>query len=192
MQENILPFDGEIYYYPNFFDDQSSRKYFAELKNEIPWQQKSIKIFGKSVNEPRLTAFYGDESKVYTYSGLKLTPLSWTSNLASIKEKIETKIQHKFNVVLLNYYRDGKDGMGWHRDNERELGSEPIIASVSFGASRNFCLRNFFDKKIKKSLILESGSLLVMKGKSQQYWEHSIPKITKCDERINLTFRFII
>ena len=192
MAANILPFDGEIFYFPDVLDADSERLYCQVIKDETPWQQQSVKIFGKWIPEPRLTCFYGDAGKCYSYSGLRLEPLAWTPALLQLKNLSESYSGTLFNVALLNYYRDGKDSMGWHRDNEPELGTEPIIASFSLGAARKFSLRNFADKSVKQSIILEPGSLLVMRGKSQSCWEHCVPKTSKAEERINITFRRII
>lgn len=192
MAANILPFDGEIFYFPDGLDADSKRLYFQAIKDETPWQQQSVKIFGKWIPEPRLTCFYGDAGKNYEYSGLRLEPLAWTPALLQLKNLAESYSGTLFNVALLNYYRDGKDSMGWHRDNEPELGTEPIIASFSLGAARKFSLRNFADKSVIQSIILEPGSLLVMGGKIQSCWEHCVPKTSKAEERINITFRRII
>lgn len=192
MAANILPFDGEIFYFPDVLDADSKRLYFQAIKDETPWQQQSVKIFGKWIPEPRLTCFYGDAGKNYEYSGLRLEPLAWTPALLQLKNLAESYSGTLFNVALLNYYRDWKDSMGWHRDNEPELGTEPIIASFSLGAARKFSLRNFADKSVIQSIILEPGSLLVMGGKSQSCWEHCVPKTSKAEERINITFRRII
>ncbi len=192
MAANILPFDGEIFYFPDVLDADSKRLYFQAIKDETPWQQQSVKIFGKWIPEPRLTCFYGDAGKNYEYSGLRLEPLAWTPALLQLKNLAESYSGTLFNVALLNYYRDWKDSMGWHRDNEPELGTEPIIASFSLGAARKFSLRNFADKSVIQSIILEPGSLLVMGGKIQSCWEHCVPKTSKAEERINITFRRII
>jgi len=192
MAANILPFDGEIFYFPDVLDADSKLLYFQAIKDETPWQQQSVKIFGKWIPEPRLTCFYGDAGKNYEYSGLRLEPLAWTPALLQLKNLAESYSGTLFNVALLNYYRDWKDSMGWHRDNEPELGTEPIIASFSLGAARKFSLRNFADKSVIQSIILEPGSLLVMGGKIQSCWEHCVPKTSKAEERINITFRRII
>ncbi len=190
---NILPMDGEAFYLPSFFDKLESDSYFSFLKSNINWQQRSIKIFGKMIIEPRQTAFYGDAGKSYKYSGLNLNPEMWNETLIIIRNRITECADIKITSVLLNYYRNGKDSMGWHRDNEPELGLEPMIASISLGANRKFYFRHRLKKKEKVSIILEHGSLLLMKGKTQHLWEHSIPKSLKEQgERINLTFRRIV
>jgi alkylated DNA repair dioxygenase AlkB len=191
--ENLLPFDGEVFYYPTFFNKEMSDIYFNQLIEEVDWRHEPIWMFGKKVMQPRLTALYGDPTVPYGYSGIKMAPINWSSFLLEIKEKIESEADVDFTHVLLNYYRDGGDSMGWHRDNEKVLGTNPVIASVSFGFSRDFQLRWYEDKSNKRTILLEHGSLLLMKGETQHYWEHQIPK-TKAirGPRINLTFRKII
>ena len=190
--ENILPQDGKAQLISPFFTEQKSDYYFQKLMTEISWKQEPIKIFGKAVMQPRLTALYGDLNKSYRYSGMTMNPLEWTQSLMEIKKSIETVISVKFTTALLNYYRTGQDSMGWHRDNEKELGSNPTIASVSFGATRKFIFRHYNQKDLKISIELSQGSLLVMSEACQHFWQHSIPK-TKTDvgPRINLTFRVI-
>jgi alkylated DNA repair dioxygenase AlkB len=149
-------------------------------------------MFGKKVMQPRLTALYGDEGISYSYSGITMEPIPWSKTLLEIKGKVEEVAEARFSHVLLNFYRDGQDSMGWHRDNEASLGPEPVIASVSFGVSRRFQFRNYVDKKEKLQIELGHGSLLLMKGACQDRWEHQIPKSKKVSgERINLTFRLI-
>lgn len=185
--------DSEIIYYPNFIHSIEADKVFNELLLNIKWQQDEIIIFGKKLLQPRLTALYGNEGKIYSYSNIKMAPHNWTLLLLKLKYHIENVCQTNFNVVLLNYYRNENDGNGWHADNEKELGTNPIIASLSFGASRVFQMKHNTNKSLKKNLVLESGSLLIMKGTTQQFWKHQIPKSTKpVGARINLTFRTII
>lgn len=190
--ENILPQDGEAIYLEKFFDKDQSTKLFNALKSDIQWQQQEIKMFGKLIQMPRLTAWYGDAGVNYTYSGLKNEPNKWTKELLLIKKIIEEKLGYKFNSVLLNLYRDGKDSMGWHKDDEKELGPNPVICSISFGESRIFKFRHEKNKKLNFDLELEDGSVLLMKGETQHHWYHSIPKTKKVVKpRINLTFRLI-
>lgn len=190
--ENLLPFDGESRYFPDFFWKDEADQFFTKLKNQIEWKQEPIKIFGKEIMQPRLTALYGNSGKPYGYSGIIMQPLVWTDFLFEIKNRVEEKSNTNFTHVLLNYYRDGKDSMGWHRDNEAVLGPNPTIASVSFGESRDFQLRHYTEKKLKLKLPLDHGSLLIMSGSSQHHWEHQIPKTAKqLGARINLTFRKI-
>lgn len=184
--------DAAIIYYPAFFDIEEADSIYSELINTIPWQQDEIRIFGKIHPQPRLTALFGDEGKAYSYSNIKMQPHSWNLLLQKIKSQIESVSDTNFTTVLLNYYRDGKDSNGWHADNEKELGINPIIASVSFGAERTFQLKHNTNKDQKKSIILEHGSLLLMKGTTQHFWKHQIPKTAKpVGPRINLTFRVI-
>ncbi len=186
--------NSKIIYYPNFWSLNKANFLFQELKKYIKWRQYHINLFGKTHLQPRLTAWYGDQGKTYTYSGITLYAHDWIKPLLMIKEKIEPITNVNFNSVLLNLYRDGKDGMGWHSDNEKELGKQPIIASVSFGGERRFLLKPR-DKKdaTREEIILTHGSLLIMAGETQEYWLHQIPKTSKSvAPRINLTFRVIV
>ncbi|WP_198405760.1 alpha-ketoglutarate-dependent dioxygenase AlkB family protein [Chitinophaga caeni] len=192
-QENLLPFHGNVYFFPNFFGDEESRELFESLYHELHWKHKPIKIFGKEIMQPRLTAFYGDPGTSYTYSGLQQAAIPWHPALSGIKRKIETACPEPFNCVLANLYRDGQDSMGWHRDNEESLGACPTIASVSLGASRSFQMRDYATKSTRLSFELGNGSLLIMSGETQQYWEHQVPKSKPISSpRINLTFRHIM
>lgn len=174
----------------------------SEIKfKNINWTHDQIKIFGKQLFVPRFSAWYGDENAAYSYSGLKLKPNPWNEKLLFIKNKIENLIDSdelaktkklKFNSVLLNWYRDGQDSMGWHSDNEKELGQNPVIASVNFGVTRRFILRNNNKKTEKIEFPLTNGSLLIMAGQIQHFWQHSVPKESKINEnRVNLTFRVV-
>ena len=184
--------DAEIIYYPQFFDKEQSDSIFTELLQQIDWQQDSITVYGKTHPQPRLTALYGNEGKTYSYSNIKMFPQPWNSLLQKIKYFIEATTECQFTTVLLNQYRDGKDSNGWHADDEKELGLNPIIASVSFGAERVFQLKHNTIPDLKKNIVLEHGSLLVMKGSTQHFWKHQIPKTTQAvGTRINLTFRTI-
>ncbi len=184
--------DAEIVYYPHFFDKEEADLIFEKLKNEISWQQDEIRVYGKIHPQPRLTALFGNEGKSYSYSNIKMQPHPWTMLLQKIKSRIESISETNFTTVLLNQYRDGKDSNGWHADNEKELGRNPIIASVSFGAERVFQLKHNSILGLKQNILLEHGSLLLMKGSTQHYWKHQIPKTAKpIGSRINLTFRVI-
>jgi alkylated DNA repair dioxygenase AlkB len=184
--------DAEIEYFPNFFDAQSANELLEKLKNEIPWKQDNITVYGKIHPQPRLTALFGNEGKMYSYSNIVMHPHKWNPLLMYIKNKIEEVEEENFTTVLLNLYRDGKDSNGWHADNEKELGRNPIIASVSLGAERVFHLQHNTIKEAKKKIVLEHGSLLIMKGCTQHFWKHQIPKTEKpIGQRINLTFRII-
>lgn len=185
--------DGEVVIYHNFFNKLESDQFFQELLSEIKWRQDKIKLYGKEINLPRLTAWYGDYGKSYTYSGIPMHPDAWIPTLRSIKIRIEDVVEVNFNSVLLNFYRSEKDSVSWHSDDEPELGKNPIIASVSFGEARRFQFRHKLNKNLEKtSITLTHGSLLIMKGSTQHFWQHQIPKASKSlSERINLTFRII-
>jgi alkylated DNA repair dioxygenase AlkB len=191
-EKNILPFNGEVYFYPKFFSKNESDLYFNQLVKEIKWKQEPIKIFGKEIMQPRLTALYGDADKSYRYSGFTMKPHAWTNTLLIIKKKIEKIADVNFTTALLNLYRDGKDSMGWHRDNEKELGINPVIGSVNFGATRLFQMRNYNNKKMIEKIDLTNGSFLLMRGETQHHWEHQVAKTKlKTEIRINITFRVI-
>lgn len=184
--------DAEIIYYPQFFDKEQADRIYTELLQEIDWQQDLITVYGKTHPQPRLTALYGNDGKSYSYSTIKMQPQPWNGLLQKIKYYTELVAETQFTTVLLNQYRDGKDSNGWHADNEKELGLNPIIASISFGAERVFQLKHNTLPEFKKNIILEHGSLLLMKGTTQHFWKHQIPKTTKLiGGRINLTFRTI-
>jgi alkylated DNA repair dioxygenase AlkB len=183
----------QLQYHENIFDAQSHIALFDSLKHDITWKQDHIKLFGKVHPTPRLVAWYGDPHCTYTYSGVVNTPLEWTPTLLTIKDRIEQLLYPaKFNCVLLNFYRDGHDKMGWHSDDEKELGPNPNIASVSFGATRRFDFKHKTDPNNKFSLELHSGSVLLMQGDMQHHWLHQLPAQKRIlTPRINLTFRFI-
>lgn len=184
---------AEVEYFPHFLPLEIANSYFSVLKNSIVWQSRKIKIFGRFVDQPRLMAWHGDENKKYKYSGTVFDPQPWTQDLLDIKNKIESVCDLSFNSVLLNLYRNGQDSMGWHSDDEKELGRDPIIASLSLGQERRFIFRDKKDHENKRELVLKHGSLLIMSGKTQEYYHHSVPKQLKINEpRINLTFRRIL
>jgi len=184
--------NADIIYYPNLFDAKKSNLLYEKLLYEIPWQNDTIKVFGKSHAQPRLTALFGNEGKPYSYSNIVMQPHVWNPLLMYIKNEIEEICQENFTTVLLNLYRDGKDSNGWHADNEKELGRNPIIASLSFGAERSFHLKHNSISDAKLKITLENGSLLLMKGETQHFWKHQIPKTAKpIGSRINLTFRIL-
>ena len=190
--EIIISTDGEVILYENFFELEDSNQLFQELYSDIKWRQETIKMFGKCNPIPRLSAWYGDEGKSYIYSGIEHHPESWTPALLIIRNKIEEVSQFKFNSVLLNLYRDGKDRVSWHSDDEPELGKNPVIGSVSFGATRRFYLKHKQDKERKVAIDLSHGSFLLMRGETQHYWQHQITKTAKVvSPRINLTFRLV-
>ena len=184
--------DADISLYPCFFDVAEADYYFNELMSQIAWSEKTIKLYGKEHKVPRLSAWYADEGKSYEYSGLRTVGLPWVPVLAEIKNIISSVSPAPFNSVLANLYRNGDDGVGWHADDEPELGSSPVIVSISFGEERNFQLKHKRDKTLKKNLLLTHGSLLIMQGKTQENWLHQVPKSSRTmGERINLTFRVV-
>lgn len=184
--------DGEVIYYPECFNKIEANTYFKILLETISWQQDTITLFGKTHLQPRLTALYANNSKSYSYSNITMQPKAFTKELLEIKQHIEAICNANFTTCLVNQYRNGKDSNGWHADNEKELGKRPIIASISFGVNRSFHLKHKTKKESKHKLNLEHGSLLIMKGATQENWLHQIPKTKKeVGERINLTFRII-
>jgi len=188
----IALLNGELAYHPQFFNLAESNHFMQVLQETITWKQESMKMYGKEVLFPRLMAWYGDTASSYKFSGNTFSPQAWTTALQQIRDRITPVSGQQFNSVLLNLYRNGNDSMGWHADDEPELGHHPVIASVNFGAARRFQLRYKSDHQRKYELLLQHGSLLIMKGPLQQYWEHQVPKTTKISNgRINLTFRFI-
>lgn len=175
-----------------FFTKHESDYFFNHFHLYLKWKQEPITLFGKSQMQPRLTALYGNAS--YSYSGITMNPEPWTDELIKIKNKVEKFCGSTFNVVLCNLYRDGNDSMGWHSDDEKELGLNPVIASVSFGAKRKFQMKHKNETSLPViNSELTHGSLLLMKGKTQHFWKHAIPKQKYVTQsRINLTFRKII
>lgn len=189
---NLLPKDGELYYTPELFESEKCDAYFHKLLANIRWEADEVFIFGKQYITKRKVAFYGDKGINYRYSKSTKEALTWTPELLEIKAKVENDTNCSFNACLLNLYHNGSEGMSWHSDNEKELGDNPAIASISFGAPRKFAFKHKLSKE-RYSLILEGGSLLLMKGEMQDNWLHSIPKTTKIvSPRVNLTFRKII
>jgi alkylated DNA repair dioxygenase AlkB len=185
--------NGEVLLMENFLSFSEANLLLQKLKKSIDWRQESIKMYGKVYPVPRETAWYGEEGNNYTYSGIMCNPSPWTPELLELKTQIEVLVPgEKFNSVLLNKYRDGNDKVSWHSDDEKELGVNPTIVSLSLGATRRFDLRHKTDKSKTFKLNLSSGSLLIMKGELQHFWEHQIPQQKLIlDERINLTFRKI-
>ncbi|MCP5018818.1 MAG: alpha-ketoglutarate-dependent dioxygenase AlkB [Ketobacter sp.] len=184
--------DGEILWARRFYDEDTARQLYSRLQEEIPWRQDNIRIAGKETPIPRLQAWFGDPGISYTYSGLTLQPEPWNDTLQHIKEQIESYSDTQFNSLLANLYRDEQDSVGWHADNEPELGNNPVIASLSLGGERTFQLKHRQHPERKLELELRSGDLLIMKGAMQHHWLHQIPKSKQaCLPRINLTFRKI-
>jgi alkylated DNA repair dioxygenase AlkB len=185
--------DAEVYYLEKIILGESPATIMQRLIGETPWRAESVVVWGKSYPQPRLIAWYGEAGSNYTYSGIALNPLPWTQGLLDLKMRVEAVAGESFNSVLLNYYRDNRDSMGFHSDDERELGERPVIASLSLGEERTFVLKHKTDKSAKPvRLKLASGSLLLMKGETQRNWKHGIAKETRqCGPRVNLTFRRI-
>lgn len=192
IDNNVLPKDGEALYYPGFLSREEGDLLLGRLLKEIKWKQEKVKMYGKTINIPRLTAWYGDTEKQYAYSGIRMKPRKWTEALLGVKKVVEEKAGVEFSSVLLNLYRNGDDAVAWHSDNERELGDEPVIASLSLGTSRTFRFRHIEDKRLMESIELAHGSLLIMKGETQAKWQHEVPKKKGIMlPRVNLTFRAI-
>ncbi|MBF2027801.1 MAG: alpha-ketoglutarate-dependent dioxygenase AlkB [Oscillatoriales cyanobacterium C42_A2020_001] len=191
---DVLPLlNADVRLYRAFFNTEDSDRCFTLLLTQINWQQETAHLFNQSIPLPRLTAWYGDAGKSYTYSGIEMQPNPWTEPLLAIKSAVETVANVQFNSVLLNLYRNGSDSVGWHSDAEPTLGHNPVIASVSFGATRRFSFKPKHRKGEKPvHLDLTHGSLLLMQGSTQHHWLHQVPKTTKpVGTRINLTFRVV-
>lgn len=183
--------DADVSILRGFVAPRDDTAMMQALMEQTPWRQEPVTIYGKVYQQPRLCALYGDAGLRYDYSGLRLDPLPWTAALRDIKHRVEDRTQTRFNTVLLNLYRDQNDSMGFHSDDERELGPEPAIASLSLGATRVFRLKHKTDRALPvQKIALESGTLLLMKGLTQHKWKHGINKQSEaCGPRINLTFR---
>lgn len=176
----------------HYLSESEATHYFEVLRDSLAWEQGEIRIFGKNMLEPRLSCWYGDPGAVYTYSGKRQDPMPWTQELQALRERLQHDCGCRFNSVLANRYRFGQDSMGWHSDDEPELGEDPIIASLNLGATRSFHLKHKQLKTEKRKFGLGHGSLLVMAGTTQQHWQHQVPKTKReVAERINLTFRYI-
>jgi alkylated DNA repair dioxygenase AlkB len=184
--------DADIRFWPAALGIAEASELLERLLTEIDWQQEEVLIFGQRRPVPRLVAWHGDPGANYTYSGTPHRPLPWTPALALVRERVLLLTGCAFNSVLLNLYRDGRDGMGWHSDDEPELGRDPVIASVSLGAPRRFCLRHRRHKDQRLDVSLGHGSLLLMAGATQHHWVHAVPKTAvPVGQRVNLTFRQI-
>lgn len=191
-QSNLAPFDGELYWLPRFYVKDKADAYFQKLFATLDWQQEELFIYGRRLKVPRLMAWYGDKHASYRYSGVTHQPLAWIKDLLALKQDVDAVCGQSFNSVLANLYRDGRDSMGCHADDEKELGLNPTIASLSFGDSR---LLRFRHNKSRQKLDIElaHGDLLLMASELQHYWRHELPKTRKPKQpRINLTFRRII
>ena len=184
--------DAEVFLYPTLLSYHEADQLFDTLKKNIIWEKQKIKLYGEVHDVPRLTAWYGDPNKSYIYSGIKLNTNPWITALLKIREKIEKISKIKFNSVLLNLYRSGSDSVSWHSDDEPELGKNPVIGSLSLGETRQFQMKHKFNRDLKQKILLQHGSFLLMRGKTQHHWMHQIPKRKNLKgERINLTFRVI-
>jgi alkylated DNA repair dioxygenase AlkB len=192
--ERIRMPDAAVLYLAHMPLAQPAAQLLERLVAIVPWRCEEVVMWGRRVPQPRLTAWHGDPGASYAYSGIELDPLPWTPFLIDIKTRVERAAGSVFNSVLLNYYRDHRDSIGFHSDDEPELGSRPVIASLSLGAERTFILKHKTDKAAKPvHLRLASGSLLLMKGDTQHCWRHGILKESRdCGPRVNLTFRAII
>jgi len=189
LSENLITLDGELYFDEHFLSLEESSQLFGYFEQNLHWQEETIKIFGRICNVPRLVCWYGDADAYYRYSGTDHVPHPWDPALLQLKIRIENATAARFNSVLGNLYRDEKDSMGWHSDDEKELMPDAVIASLSLGETRRFSLRHKVNNT-KLHLDLPSGSLVVMKGSLQANWKHSVRKETHpCKPRINLTFR---
>ncbi|WP_192822289.1 alpha-ketoglutarate-dependent dioxygenase AlkB [Rufibacter sp. LB8] len=197
FQQRFAPFllpmpDAEVYLIPDFVSLENQATLYLALKQKAAWRQEKIKLFGKEIDQPRLTAWYADAGKSYTYSGLTWQPQPWLSELTEVRMALEKISGVAFNSVLLNLYRNGQDSMGWHADNEPALGQNPIIAAISLGSARTFAFKHRKNPDQKLKFMLPSGSLLLMAGATQHHWLHQLPKSAKpLEPRINSTFRFI-
>ncbi len=188
-EEFNLP-GAEIILYRHFFDLTDSNLYFENLLTEVAWEQESILMFGKMTPLPRLTAWHGDPKTSYTYSSLKNEPLPWSETLLEVRQQLSELADAKFNSVLLNLYRNGSDSVAWHADDEKELGVNPSIASVSFGQTRKFAFKKKDAGTEVLSIDLNHGDVLIMSGETQQNYLHQIPRSAKkMGPRINMTFR---
>lgn len=186
--------DAQLIYFPDVFPIQVANECLDYCLHELPWRQDHLTIARRRIPLPRLQNWFGDPDARYSYSGLTLEPMPWTAELLRIKTRVEAISEYLFNSALANLYRDGTDSVGWHSDDEKELGEQPVIASVSFGATRNFEMRRKSKDKTKTlKLPLHHGSVLLMRGSTQKYWRHQLPKDpTIAAARVNLTFRKIM
>lgn len=185
--------DSDVLLQPGWLDSHDATAAMQALREELPWARHRIQMFGREVLTPRLCAWVGDPDASYTYSRTHFVPLPWTPALRSLRERLQREGIGRFNSVLANRYRDGSDSMGWHSDDEGELGPQPVIASISLGATRRFRLRHRTDPSQRVELMLEHGSLLLMRGATQANYRHDLPKTARpVGERINLTFRWIM
>ena len=191
LQSLVLP-DAEIAWDRSWLPPAQANALLAALREAIPWEVHRIHLFGRDVDSPRLSCWIGDPGTSYRYSGTRFEPHPWPVALQPIRARLRRELRFHFNSVLANLYRDGRDSMGWHSDDETELGSQPLIASLSLGAARRFVLKHRTDPSRKLALELPHGSLLVMRGATQANYRHALPRTARpVGPRINLTFRRI-
>jgi alkylated DNA repair dioxygenase AlkB len=185
--------DAELAFDPHWLPQDEADAVLQSLTREIAWEQHRIRLFGRELDVPRLSCWVGDPGADYVYSRTRFEPRPWSATLSLLRERIEASTQASFNSVLANLYRDGQDSMGWHSDDEPELGLQPTIASLSLGASRRFVFRRRVSGGEQRTLVLTHGSLLIMRGDTQQHWHHALPRTRRSlGMRINLTFRRIL
>ena len=191
-EKNLLPYDGEVYYYGKVMSSEDADQYFRRLMQEIEWENDKALIFGKEIITKRKVAWYGDKPFAYTYSKYTKQALPWSPTLLKLKSLVEKESQETYNSCLLNLYHQGEEGMAWHSDGEKDLKKHGAIASISLGAQRKFAFKHKASKE-KVEMYLEHGSLLIMKGSTQSHWLHRLPPTKKVSEaRVNLTFRTIV
>ncbi|HVT33540.1 MAG TPA: alpha-ketoglutarate-dependent dioxygenase AlkB [Rhodanobacteraceae bacterium] len=192
-QGERIPLAGaDVRYFADAFAHDADAL-FEALRREIRWETHRLRLFGRTIDSPRLSCWIGDAGAAYTYSGTRFEPRAWTPAISSLREALAKRFGLRFNSVLANLYRDGRDSMGWHSDAERELGSEPAIASLSFGAPRVFRFRSRATRETALAIPLAHGSLLVMRGATQRLYQHDLPKAdVAIGARVNLTFRTIV
>ncbi len=190
--DNALP-GAELRFVPDWLAIAEADALLVSLREEIRWETHRIRLFGREVDSPRLSCWIGDEDAAYTYSGTRFQPHPWPAALLHVRQRLTSELDGAFNSVLANRYREGRDCMGWHSDNESALGPRPLIASLSLGATRRFVLKHREESSRKLELELPHGSLLVMAGDTQRNYRHALPRTTRpVGERINLTFRRIV
>lgn len=184
--------DAAVQYLPGWLTAADANQLMGALQADVRWQVHRIRMFGSWVDLPRLSCWVGDPQACYCYSGAEFRPHPWSPALQAVRERLQAEDFGRFNSVLLNRYRDGRDSMGWHSDDEPELGPTPVIASLSLGAARRFLLRRRDDPALRADLMLGHGDLLLMAGQTQRFYQHALPKAARIgEERINLTFRLI-
>ena len=183
---------GDLRLRGDYLGPEEADRLLRSLRNTVPWQSDTVRVFGREHPIPRLHQWYGDAGTDYRWSGLTMSPLAWTPELDDLRRRLEQDLDCRFNSALANLYRDGNDSMGWHADNEAELGPAPLIASVSLGAGRDLQLRRAGETRTHTTVPLTHGSLLVMAGDTQRNWQHALPRRRRVRQpRINLTFRLI-